>query len=392
MSRIDELIADRCPNGVPYRAVTELADYVRGVTYNKNDEQTDGPIGVLRANNITLATKTLNFTDVKRVSDAVRVRTNQRLLSGDILICAGSGSRDHIGKVAYVEQDLAETFGGFMAVVRGKGDVESRFLFHLLTGGSFSHYLQSALSTTTINNLNAGIMRVFRIPVPPLEVQREIVRILDQFTQLEAELEAELEARRRQFEHYRHVLLSDGSGKARMLPLGDIFEMRAGIHINASEIAGEPTAATPYPCFGGNGLRGYVGSYNYDEEVILVGRQGALCGNVHRAAGKIYATEHAVVATPKVPVDMSWAYHKLTQVDLNQFKTQSAQPGLAVGRIKEVEVNYTPIEDQRRNGTVLDHFDTLVSDLSIGLPAELVARRKQYEYYRDKLLTFKEAV
>ena len=111
---------------------------------------------------------------------------------------------------------------------------------------------------------------------------------------------------------------------------------------------------------------------------------------MHRAEGKIYATEHAVVVTPKVAVDMSWAFHKLTEMDLNQYKTKSAQPGLAVGRVKQVEAQYVPIVDQRRHGEVLDKLDTLVSDISIGLPAELAARRKQYEHYRDRLLTFKE--
>ncbi|PCC20570.1 hypothetical protein CIK79_18345 [Brevibacterium aurantiacum] len=166
--------------------------------------------------------------------------------------------------------------------------------------------------------------------------------------------------------------------------------MRAGTHIKAAEISDEPTEEKPYPCYGGNGLRGYVSSYNYDESVIFVGRQGALCGNVHRAEGKIYATEHAVVVTPKVAVDMSWAFHKLTEMDLNQYKTKSAQPGLAVGRVKQVEAQYVPIVDQRRHGEVLDKLDTLVSDISIGLPAELGARREQYEHYRDRLLTFKE--
>lgn len=175
-----------------------------------------------------------------------------------------------------------------------------------------------------------------------------------------------------------------------MIPLGEIFEMRAGTHIKSAEISDEPTEEKPYPCYGGNGLRGYVSSYNYDESIIFVGRQGALCGNVHRAEGKIYATEHAIVVTPKVPVNMSWAFHKLTEMDLNQYKTKSAQPGLAVGRVKQVEAQYVPIVDQRRHGEVLDKLDTLVSDISIGLPAELAARRKQYEHYRDRLLTFKE--
>ncbi len=129
MSRIDALIAELCPDGVPYFSLTSVSKYIRGITYSKYDEQVDGSISVLRANNITLSSNTLNFSDVKRVSSTVRVREDQFLRSGDILICAGSGSKDHIGKVAYVAADMNETFGGFMGVVRVQGDLDSRFSF-----------------------------------------------------------------------------------------------------------------------------------------------------------------------------------------------------------------------------------------------------------------------
>jgi type I restriction enzyme S subunit len=119
MSRIDELIAEHCPEGVPFISVTAVSDYIRGVTYNKNNEQSDGPVQVLRANNVTLASNTLNFKDVKRVSSSVRVRDNQRLIAGDILMCAGSGSKAHIGKVAGLDSGLwTRCHFGYAASVR----------------------------------------------------------------------------------------------------------------------------------------------------------------------------------------------------------------------------------------------------------------------------------
>jgi type I restriction enzyme S subunit len=210
MSRIDELIAEHCPDGVEFKTVGDIATYTRGVTYGKNDEQTDGAIRVLRSNNITLSSNTVNFDDVKTVSDSVRVRDNQWLRANDILISAASGSKAHVGKVAYIYEDIEYCFGGFMAVLRTSSGMDSRFLFHLLIGSTFSNHLDSALSTSTINNLNASIMNAFRVPVPHLEVQREIVKVLDTFTKLEAELEAELEARRRQYQYYRDALLTFG--------------------------------------------------------------------------------------------------------------------------------------------------------------------------------------
>ena len=145
MSRIDRLIAELAPHGVPYKTVSDVAGYVRGVTYSKDDEQPDGPIRVLRSNNITLSSNTLNFDDVRTVAERVRVRPDQRLKAEDILISAASGSKAHVGKVAYVWEDIDYCFGGFMAVLRVSGHVDSRFLFHLLIGKSFSNYLMRFL-------------------------------------------------------------------------------------------------------------------------------------------------------------------------------------------------------------------------------------------------------
>ena len=94
---------------------------------------------------------------------------------------------------------------------------------------------------------------------------------------------------------------------------------------------------------------------------------------------------------PTPDVDTDWAFHKLTFMNLNQYVSQGAQPGLAVGTLKSLAVNVPSLDSQRRAAAALDRFDALVGDLSVGLPAELAARRKQYEHYRDRLLTFEEA-
>lgn len=208
MSRLEKLIAQYCPNGVEYKKFSDVCFYIRGITYNKSQEANIGTglnsIKVFRANNITLGSNTLNFDDIKHVKSDVRVKPEQHLKAGDILICAGSGSKDHIGKVAYIFNDLDYTFGGFMAVIRCSSQLESRFLFHILTGSIFKQYLDIAINSSTINNLNSTVMSNFSVPVPPIEVQQEIVRILDNFT----ELTAELTARKKQYEYYRDTLLS----------------------------------------------------------------------------------------------------------------------------------------------------------------------------------------
>lgn len=376
MSRIDEMIQELCPDGVAGRPLGSLGTRNKGTAMTASKMKTIGGGGPIRvfAGGQTVA-------DV--AEDAIPAKDIVRVPS--IIV----KSRGHIG-FSYYERPFTHKTELWSYTIDAPG-VDQKFVYYYLLTQVEKLQVLARATSVKLPQLSVRDTDTLNVPVPPFEVQREIVRVLDKFTQLEAELEAELEARRAQYEHYRRELLGSGdAASSRMIPLGEIFEMRAGTHIKAAEISDVPTEEKLYPCYGGNGLRGYVSSYNYDQSVIFVGRQGALCGNVHRAEGKIYATEHAVVVTPKVPVDMSWAFHKLTEMDLNQYKTRSAQPGLAVGRVKQVEAQYVPVDDQRRDGEVLDKLDALINDLTSGLPAELVARRKQYGHYRDRLLTFKE--
>lgn len=117
--------------------------------------------------------------------------------------------------------------------------------------------------------------------------------------------------------------------------IGDYLLLKAGKAMPADRISFSK-ADGMFPCFGGNGIRGYVDSYNYDGDYAIIGRQGALCGNVCLAQGKFYATEHAVVVTPKVIVDTTWLFYALNQMNLNQYARGVAQPGLAVNELEKL--------------------------------------------------------
>ena len=173
--------------------------------------------------------------------------------------------------------------------------------------------------------------------------------------------------------------------------MSEVFKMGAGRHISARNISGAPDDIHPYPCFGGNGVRGFVEHYSHDGSYLLIGRQGALCGNVQRVDGKFYATEHAVVAAANDDIDNDWAFHMLTQMDLNQYASKSAQPGLAVGNLGNVKIGVPSLAEQKRVAAILDKFDALVADLSSHLPAEINGRRKQYAHYRNQLMDFEKA-
>lgn len=161
--------------------------------------------------------------------------------------------------------------------------------------------------------------------------------------------------------------------------LGEISSMQAGKFISASEIR-QSSQTGLFPCYGGNGLRGYVKSFNQAGEYPLIGRQGALCGNVMLAKGKFHATEHAVVVKSNEDVDTSWLYYLLIRLNLNQYATGAAQPGLSVQNLEQVEFRMPESEKEQKKissflamideriqtqNKIIEQLETLIQELRI---------------------------
>ena len=383
MSKINDLIKELCPNGVEYKYFYSVAKYIRGITYNKSNETEEvDSYKVLRANNITLDSNKLNFEDVKKVHKFVRVKDEQWLKKGDILICAGSGSKEHIGKVAYIAEDIDYTFGGFMGVIRCNKSINSSFMFHILTSNIFREHIGITINSTTINNINNQTFENLSIPIPPLEVQEEIIRILDKFGELEAELEAELETRKSQYEFWRGNLLK--AENSNIVKINDITNNVSSGKCSSRNEDGK------YPVYGSTGIIAKTDEFAYDTERLLVARVGANAGFVHIATGKYDVTDNTLIVDLKENVDLKYMYYYLQNFNLNKIAKGGGQPLITGGQIKDLEINLPPLSEQKRIANILDKFDKLINDISEGLPAEIELRRKQYEYYRNKLLTFEE--
>ena len=143
--------------------------------------------------------------------------------------------------------------------------------------------------------------------------------------------------------------------------LGEIFTLQAGKFISASQISDKQDSEHQYKCFGGNGIRGYVSAFNTNGTHALIGRQGALCGNVNLAHDIFYATEHAVVVYQYCNTDVNWILYGLTELNLNQYATSVAQPGLAVSKIEKVLIPLPPLAEQKR---IADKLDELLETLN----------------------------
>lgn len=165
--------------------------------------------------------------------------------------------------------------------------------------------------------------------------------------------------------HYENVPFDVPQGWA-WSRLGEMFTLQAGKNITAKAIYAKQDTDHCYPCYGGNGLRGYVGSYNREGRFPLIGRQGALCGNINEANGRFYATEHAVIVNTYCDTNIDWAINVLVYLNLNQYATSTAQPGLSVGTINEVVIPIPPLEEQQRISQKLNDWFCLIDQIEQG--------------------------
>lgn len=384
MKIIENLISRYCPDGVEYVDLGEVVVFTDGHSFSSGSFTESGEYQVVKITDIFGGLVNRGKTFINELPE--KLKNGQQLSGGEILV-AMSGST---GKTGYNTLSNA-VVNQRIAILRNQDCIENGYLKYLLVNGTFETYCFKN-GTGPQNNISKAQLLRYRIPLPPLPIQQEIVRILDTFTNLTAELtnklNAELTARRKQYEYYRDELLTFGED-VEYKKLGEVVSMKAGKAIKAQDI-GEKNELFSIPCYGGNGLRGYVKDANCSGDKVLIGRQGALCGNVCFVSGEFYATEHAVVVSSDNNVDMRFLFHLLLKLNLNQYKTAGAQPGLSVSKLETVKVQIPSIEYQRRVSKVLGLFSRYIDNLEDGLPAEISARQKQYEYYRDQLLSFQK--
>ena len=297
-------------------------------------------------------------------------------------------------------------------------NLEPKYVSYFFASSSFQEQKRPYLTGAKVRRIaDKGLSRI-QIPVPPVEIQREIVRILDQFTTLEAELEAELEARRTQYEHYRNHLLSYDSLAARgpvsWIPLRELGVWSGGGTPSKSRAdywdEGNIPWITPKDMRSStiqnsmiNVTDRAVRESNVKlieaPSIALVVRSSILQHTFPVAQIDVDATFNQDMKTLVVDSDRferRYIYYALSANGQEILRQTSKQGGsvnsLVVPRLMDYEIPVPALDEQQRIADLLDHFDALVNDITSGLPAEIAARRAQYEHYRDRLLSFPEEV
>ncbi|SNU02087.1 type I restriction enzyme, S subunit [Ruaniaceae bacterium KH17] len=404
MSRIDDLIAEYCPNGVEFTALGEIGEFIRGNGLQKTELFDEGVpaihYGQIHTHYGIWTERTKSFTSPEK---AAKLR---RAHPGDLIIATTSEDDEAVAKATAWLGDEEVAVSGDAYIFRHS--LDPRFVAYFFHSERFQEQKRPFITGTKVRRVSGGSLAKVRIPVPPLEVQREIVRILDQFTQLEAELEAELEARRQQYAHYRCELLCSGEVEsARWVPLGEIAELRYGLTARGQDSGDyrflRITDISPWGTLLPDGAKYVAASSSSNEYLVqagdlLMARTGATYGKTLLVRSEEPATYASYLIRirldpSRMSPDFYWHFsqsgHYWEQV--NAMVSTGGQPQFNANVLKLVKVPTPDLVKQERIVAILDEFDALANDLSVGLPAELAARRKQYEYYRDKLLTFKEA-
>ena len=390
MSRLTELIEELCPDGVEYRRLGEIADLQRGSGMPKKLFIDEGIPAIHYGHIFTkYGIHTKCAAAYLAPEDADKLT---RVYPGDLVVANTSENLEDVGKGVVWLGDVEGVTGGHATVVRSLA-VDTVFLSYYLRTEDFALKKRKYAQGTKVIELSAANLSKIDIPVPPLEVQREIVRILDQFTTLEAELEAELEARRTQYEHYRNHLLSYDSlaarGPVEMVKLGECIKLSFGERITKMHDAG-----TRYPVFGGGGASFMTDSFNRsDEFVISRFALSEVC--VRFVPGEFWLLDSGItfdVNESRCVKRYIGQFLLSRQIEIYRKSAGAAQRNLKTAEFLSMGVPLPRLSEQRRIADLLDRFDALVNDITSGLPAEIAARRAQYEHYRDRLLSFPEKV
>lgn len=406
MSRIEDLIAKYCPTGVEYKTLGDLGTFMRGGGPQKKHLLSSGKpcihYGQIYTRYSLYTGETLSFVSPE-VFDSSRIAS-----PGDVIIADTSENDEDLAKsVAWIGNEKVAVSNHTLIY---SSALNPKYVSYFLSSHSFQKQKRRHITGVKVRSISETGMSKIKIPVPPLEVQDEIVRILDSFTKLEAELETELEARRKQYEYYRDSLLSFENLNNRVGGIVRLISLR-----DVSSYSVEKISA----CLTDN--NSYVGVDN-----LIANKRGKkpsdyapntsklskfypgdiLIGNIRPYLRKIWQSNLAGGASGDVlvisindekqkEITSRFLYHVLASEDFfeynNRFAKGAKMPRGDKKAIMDYKFSLPRLSEQERIVAILDKFDALVNDLSSGLPAEIAARRKQYEYYHDRLLTFTPA-
>jgi len=412
VSRLDDLVRSLVPGGVSYVALGDVAKTVAGLSGKTKSDFTDGNARFVSYKNINK-----NLVVDQGANDFVKVAAGERqnqLMLGDVLFTGSSESVAEVGLSSVVGASPTEALylNSFCFALRFENPnlLLPEFTKYLFRGEAVRRQIQRAASGVTRINLSKERFRKVRIAIPPTEVQREIAGILDRFTDLEAALADNLRTeqvrRVQQFDHYRDQLMTFAEEDAiQRIPLGEICGVSDGTHqtpkytdegVPFVSVENIRNLSATTKCISREDFeRNYrVRPARGDVLMTRIGTIGA-CAIVDGDEPLAYYVTLALLRPDRSRINSRFLRHVIeSQVGASELRKRTLTTAVPIkinlGDIGKIVIPVPSLREQDRIADLLEKFEAQSKELRLSLPAELDARRKQYEYYCDKLLTFRE--
>jgi type I restriction enzyme S subunit len=370
---------------VEWKALGELGEFVRGSGLQKSDF-TDSGIGCIHYGQIYTFYGDYAYQTKSFVSSTLATKLRKAQKS-DLIIATTSENIEDVCKTLVWLGEEEVCVSGETYIF--KHNQNPKYLAYYLKMPSFFDFKKRNRTGTKVIRVHGDRLATFQIPIPcpdnpekSLAIQAEIVQILDTFTALTAELTAELTDRKKQYNYYRDRLLTFEKGEVEWKTLGEVYKFQYGMGNTIPTLGGE------YPVYGSNGIVGTHNEFN-SEDSPVIGHIGAYAGIVNWGAGKHFVTYNGVICKLiNKLVHPKYAYYQLLKQDFNSMAKSASHPFVSYDALNKVSVPIPPPAEQARIVAILDKFDTLTHSIREGLPREIALRQKQYEYYRDLLLSF----
>lgn len=370
MSKLQDLIQELCPNGVEYKKIYDVAEVGTG-SCNGNEAEEGGAYPFFVRSQSVKAKNDFQYDE-------------------EAIIIPGEGG---IGDIFHYVNGKYALHQRVYRIHFIDETINVKFIYYYMKSNFKSFILKKAVSATVIS-IRKPMIEKFEIPMLPIEVQNEIVKILDRFADYAAELQAELQVRQEQYEYYRNKLLNfnDIIGKrcasVTWMKMSEICEIGTGSSNTQDELS-----VGLYPFFVRSQIVRRKDEYEFDETAIITSGDGVGVGKIfhyvegryalHQRAYRIHVLQEKLM--PK------FLFHYM-RCNFYNYITKNAYISSVTSIRKPMLLNFPipilSLEEQRWIVNILDKFEALTSDLSQGLPAEITAVQEQYEYYRNKLLSF----
>lgn len=377
---------------VEWKELGEVCEFINGFAFKSNLFTSEGS-PIIRITNINSGK--INFEDLKYfdLTDYPNLN-NYRIYPNDIVVAMSGATTGKIGynytdKTAYLNQRVGK-------FIPNRNIIDNRYLFHLLFSKE-DLIFSLASGTGSQPNLSKSDIEKIEIPIPPLEIQEKIVQILDKMTEYATELTSELTSRKKQYSYYRDKLLSfeDENYPVEWKKLNEFLKKGKGTKITASQMKSLHQEGAPIRIFAGGKTYADVNYGDipdkdiHTEEAIVVKSRGFIDFEYYTEPFS-FKNEFWSYSSDDENINLRYIYHYLVhnKGHFQNIANNMQMPQISSNDTEKFKIPVPSLEIQSRIVQVLDNFDKVCNDLNIGLPKEIELRQKQYEYFREKLLTF----